>query len=151
MPRCAGCWINPTHVAAARLCCALGVFWWVRGHLAEAGRWAEQILLAPSLPPLAEARTRTVAGMAAFKQGDWARAGVLLTRSRTMFEELGERAGMAIATLLLGYVTARADFAQGRAMMAEAQACFAGHRRPLGRGAGGDRPRDSGAHAGGPG
>ena len=94
--------------AATRLLWALGVFLWARGHIAEASRWAEEILAAPALSPLAEARVRAVAGMAAFKQGSFPAADALLSRSRLLFQEHGEDVrGAALSALLLGHVVVR--------------------------------------------
>ena len=92
---------------AARLLWALGVFLWARGHIAEAGRWALEILAAPELSALAEARARAVAGMAAFKQGDFSTADELLTRARDLFLDLDDARGAALSALLLAHVVAR--------------------------------------------
>jgi predicted ATPase/DNA-binding CsgD family transcriptional regulator len=121
--------------AATRLLWALGVFLWARGHIAEAGRWAEEILAAPSLSPLAEARARCVAGMAAFKQGAFPAADTLLSRARLLFLELDDAYATALATLLLGHVIPRTGtHTRGAELMREAIARFESLGNPWGAG-----------------
>jgi non-specific serine/threonine protein kinase len=94
---------------AARLLWALGAFLWARSHIAEAARWAQEILDLGALTPLAEAQARAVAGLAAFKQGSFPSAAAHLTRSRDLFRGEGDARGSALTTMLLGHVLPKVD------------------------------------------
>jgi predicted ATPase/DNA-binding CsgD family transcriptional regulator len=120
---------------ASRLLWALAVFCWTRGHIEEAGRWAHEVLALPELTPLAEARVRGLAGMAAFKHGDYAQSGELLTRARTTFQELGDDQGIARVTLLLGHVVPRfGEIERSALLLREARTIFDAIGDPWGAG-----------------
>jgi tetratricopeptide (TPR) repeat protein len=120
---------------AARLLWALGVFLWARSHIAEADRWAQEILNIAPLAPLAEAQVRGVAGMAAFKQGRFHAAAAHLERSRELFRDVGDVRGAALTTMLLGHVLPKVDQIQrSPALLREALAGFESLGDPWGAG-----------------
>jgi hypothetical protein len=108
-----------------RLLWAVGVFLWAYSHIAEAGRWAYEILAVGPLSPLAEAQARGVAGMATFKQGSYPSAAAHLARSRELFRQSGDARSAALAALLLGHVLPKVDqHQQPPAVLYEALAGF---------------------------
>ena len=118
-----------TQEQALRLAGALWHFWRLRGYLSEGRRWLDAALarerttrLLDSEPVLAAARARalTGAGILAHYQGDFAPATALCGESLTLFRQLGDRPGIAIALHGLALVArSGGNYAAARAMSQE--------------------------------
>jgi predicted ATPase/DNA-binding SARP family transcriptional activator len=97
-------------VLALRLASALRIFWEIRGHFSEGGRWLEEALeAAADAPPAIRAKALAVSGTIAFRRGD-------LELSRERFEgalelsrKLDDATGIAKALSDLGTVAAAVD------------------------------------------
>lgn len=89
--------------SAHRLAIALTPFWCARGHLTEGRHWLERIQARSSgLPEEMQAESLLHLGLEAAKQGEHGLAAALLEKSHDLFEERGDRNGMARATNALG-------------------------------------------------
>jgi predicted ATPase/DNA-binding XRE family transcriptional regulator len=101
--------------AGLRLAGTLSWFWWMRGYFAEGGSWTENFLERvacgdPSALDGARAKTLLGAGMLSFGRGDLLKSIRLFERGLAMYRRLGDQAGTAATTAMLGYVTrARGD------------------------------------------
>jgi tetratricopeptide (TPR) repeat protein len=76
-----------------RLCAAMLVFWWRRGHLAEGREWCGRALATAEGKRRTPARIRVLnaAAMLAWLQGDYQAANELLAESYDILEETGDR------------------------------------------------------------
>lgn len=92
---------------AARLACALGVFWRRGGYYSEGCSWLEQILPRTRLAGLTvslRARTLQAAGSLAHRQGDWKRARGWLEESLSLFRDCSDGSGVARVLFDLGWI-----------------------------------------------
>jgi tetratricopeptide (TPR) repeat protein len=112
--------------SALRLCGGMGVFWEVRGYWSEAGQWIDQVLTLSREVGLSGnsasavrrwfAQALWMAGHAAWRQWDLAKAHEVLEQSLTLYRELDNREGIGLVLSTMGaiafeqgeYVTARA-------------------------------------------
>jgi predicted ATPase/DNA-binding XRE family transcriptional regulator len=121
---------------ALRLTGALQSFWDVRCLYAEGRRWLEQALaLDGDVPPAARAKALSAAGLVAHRQGDYARAAVLLEQALALNQALRDPAGAAAAQCYLGMAArATGDVARSAALHEEALSFYrqVGDRRGAG-------------------
>lgn len=92
---------------AARMACALAVYWRRRGFYSEGRSWLEQVLshLDPDcLPVPLRARTLQAAGSLAYRQGDWSAARRWLEESLILFKSCGDQPGVARVLFDLGWI-----------------------------------------------
>ena len=83
---------------AGRLGGALWHFWERHSHLGEGRQWLEQVLaLGPHVPASVRAKVLTGAGFLAFRQGDYTAGQALEEESLRIYQELGDKAGIAEA------------------------------------------------------
>ena len=99
-------------------------FWWVRGQVAEARHWAEEVL-ARAAPPRARGRACLVvggaAGIAAAGQVDPAALG-LLVEARSLARATGDRWVEGVSLLMEGVLApAQGDIAAGIDLLRQAQ------------------------------
>jgi tetratricopeptide (TPR) repeat protein len=103
---------------ALRFCTALSWFWSVRGYSREGQHFLEQALvLRESVTTSVRARVLYTAAHLAFLLDDTERTEKLGSESLHLFRELGDKAGMADALLLLG----TSAWARGRYLLARPQ------------------------------
>jgi predicted ATPase len=88
--------------SASHLLRLLAHFWWVRGQMAEARRWANEVLSLAG-PTLARARAAYVAGTAAVEQGDNS-AMALLEEGCQLAQDAGDRRLAARCLIMQGYL-----------------------------------------------
>jgi predicted ATPase/Tfp pilus assembly protein PilF/predicted Ser/Thr protein kinase len=87
-----------------RLASAMWRFWEVRGHLNEGRGWLETLLLAgDAAPPAVRAKALSRAGALERDQGDYTQAFNLLAQALELYEELGDRWGIAQTLNAIGY------------------------------------------------
>jgi predicted ATPase/DNA-binding XRE family transcriptional regulator len=92
---------------AARLGHALWLFLWLRGHLAEGGRWMEQILAAmPKATSLARAHALLAACVLVYGQARYDLAAQLARAALAQYQALDHAAGVADAVSMEGLVAA---------------------------------------------
>lgn len=92
---------------AARMICALAVFWRRRGHYHEGRSWLEQVLPhlnSVYLPDTLQAKALQAAGSLAYRQGDWSVARRWLKESLILFKSYGDQAGTARVLFDLGWI-----------------------------------------------
>ena len=90
---------------AVRLGWALLTFWWYRGHQREGRRWMEEVLSkGAAMPESARARALFVAGTMAMGQADLQSAKPLLEESLSLFRELKDKRGAALALGATGLI-----------------------------------------------
>ncbi|MDP9365540.1 MAG: tetratricopeptide repeat protein, partial [Chloroflexota bacterium] len=109
-----------------RLAADLGLFWYLRGHVAEGRRWLDAALAAGGEPldPW-DARARRAAGRMVREQGDYDRATALLTEALRLYRRLGDAAGAAGALDDLGIVALyRCDHERASTLHEESLALF---------------------------
>jgi predicted ATPase/DNA-binding XRE family transcriptional regulator len=93
------------HDTAVRLGWALYQFWWYRGHQREGRRWMEEALSnRGAMPASARAKASFVAGTMAMGQADLQSAKPLLKESLTLFRELKDTRGAALALGATGLI-----------------------------------------------
>jgi predicted ATPase/DNA-binding XRE family transcriptional regulator len=83
---------------AARMSCAMGLFWQRHGHYDEGRRWLKQMLTGVAqqpVPDLLRAHTLQTAAVLAYRQGDWQAAQIWLTACDAIFQTAGDLAGQA--------------------------------------------------------
>jgi tetratricopeptide (TPR) repeat protein len=104
-----------------RLAVALGNFWIGHGHMSEGRRWLKEALQDErGLSGEWQAQALMVAGRLAWKQGDFREAQLLLTESRDLFRQMGDRAGLAFALFNLGVTVERqGDYTTGQTYLEE--------------------------------
>ncbi len=78
-------------VTAGRMCWALWLFWWLRGHLLLGRRLSETALANERLPDTARARVLAAAGAMAFALGDNPAAGRLWQQAFDLGQAVGDR------------------------------------------------------------
>ena len=116
-----------------RLAGELGWFWWMRAHLGEGRRWAEEFLErdaagggSPAGSP-ARAKALLNAGRLAFGQGDLDRAAEILEESLDLYRGLGDERGSAFALVALGQLLrARGEHDRAAALSEEGLALSRG-------------------------
>lgn len=92
---------------AARMVCALGMFWQRHGHYSEGRRWFGQVIeLLPHhrVPNKLAARTLQSAATLAYRQGDWQVAQEWLTESLTIYRACQDRLGTARVLFDFGWI-----------------------------------------------
>ena len=104
-------------------------FWWLRGHLAEFVRLADDFIAgSEDLPPYQHAMALTQAGIILIANGDPARAQQLLEQSLPFYRQGSEKLGVLLNAILLAVLgrlaASRRDYAgasnlldQGRALL----------------------------------
>jgi non-specific serine/threonine protein kinase len=88
------------------LIAALSWFWWVRGHYSEAKQWTEQVLARrgrPKSPALAQVLA-WAGNLLAGQPRDYARAVSFLEQSLDMSRQLGDKASLAWALVMMARV-----------------------------------------------
>jgi hypothetical protein len=95
-----------------RLAGALPWFWFTRGFFSEGRAWLEGALLeGRGAPPRLRAKARCGAGMLARRQGDYGAAAAHLGAGLELFEQLGDKGGVAACLHHLAHVAeARGDY-----------------------------------------
>ncbi|MGH9072687.1 MAG: LuxR C-terminal-related transcriptional regulator [Acidimicrobiales bacterium] len=90
---------------AGHLTATLWPFWYLRGHYHEARAWLERaISLADRMSPAVRAETLMGAGVLAFLQCDYELAAHRLSSARSLFQQEGDRAGVAASLQRLGSI-----------------------------------------------
>lgn len=90
---------------ALRLSVGLGRFWLLRNHLSEGQRWLEAALAAnPAARAALQARAYHHLGAMASMQGDYSRAKTFSTTALTLWRDLDDDAGIALALNNLGNI-----------------------------------------------
>jgi tetratricopeptide (TPR) repeat protein len=92
---------------AARMACALAVFWRRRGHYSEGQGWLEQVLphvASDCLPDSLRASTLQAAGSLAYRKGDWSTARQWLKESLILYKSCGYQPGIARVLFDLGWI-----------------------------------------------
>jgi predicted ATPase len=105
-----------------RLAAALWLFWWSRAQSGEGRDWLERALRAGQAAPAA-ARANALAGVGvlAMEQGDAVSALGFHRQSLQLYEQLGDRRGVAEVLLGMGHIAAlQGRHADGRAMLEDA-------------------------------
>jgi predicted ATPase len=134
--------------AAMRMAGAIWRFWYTRGYLSEGRRWLESVLalvdtlpdvddtsvvralpFGLALPPASRmvvwAKALTGAGGLAWAQGEYARARAYYEDALSLFRELRDQAGVALALDNLGAVALhREDYAEAENYYARSLALF---------------------------
>lgn len=111
---------------ALRLAAALRPFWMAVGTIEEGRRrLADALRAGADEAPALLAPALAAAGVLAWRQGDLAGAQPLLERSLRLFEDTGERSGIAGAKRALGILAHnRADYPKAEALLHEALALY---------------------------
>jgi predicted ATPase/DNA-binding XRE family transcriptional regulator len=92
---------------AARMACALAIFWRRRGYYSEGCSWLEQVLphlLPDCLPDSLRASTLQAAGSLAYRKGDWSTARQWLEESLVLYKSCGDQPGIARVLFDLGWI-----------------------------------------------
>ena len=91
---------------ALRLASALRWLWGRHGHVSEGRQWLERALGSSKAKASAPVRARVlnIAGELAYIQGAYDRTEALCQESITLFQESGDRHGMAVNLTLLGFM-----------------------------------------------
>jgi predicted ATPase/DNA-binding CsgD family transcriptional regulator len=114
---------------AAKLAGLLWPFWYRRGHYQEARSWLEQVVCAASAQPMAGdtlAEALAGAGALAFLQCDYPAATERLSKARSIYEEIGDQAGLAATVTRLGSVAReQGRYADARRLHEESRALYA--------------------------
>jgi non-specific serine/threonine protein kinase len=119
---------------ALRLCAALVMFWWIRGHLREGRTWVARALAAAS-PGASRARATALHGAAAlaYTERDYADGLGLITESVALWRLVGDPRGLAASLAALGqHAWQQGNLALARQACAEALALFAEAPDPWG-------------------
>jgi len=105
-----------------RLGGALRQFWWSQAQSGEGRHWLERALRAgPDALAAARATALVGAGLLAGEQGDAASALAFFRQSHALYEELGDRRGVAEALVGLGQVAVvQGRYEEGRAVLEQA-------------------------------
>ncbi|MDQ4078143.1 MAG: tetratricopeptide repeat protein, partial [Chloroflexota bacterium] len=110
---------------AARLAGAIWRFWQTYGYISEGRAWLERALLngsspESSLPSAVRAKSMLGAGVLAWMQADHAHAMALFENGLHLFEELGDKGGIATMYGNLGVIAMdRGDYDQALQLMEE--------------------------------
>jgi tetratricopeptide (TPR) repeat protein len=92
---------------AVRLVATLWWFWWLRGHISEGREWLREVLAlerAEGEDMIWRARALRGAGWLAYAQGEYDAARVVLAEGLALFEEMGEKRGIASSLDNMGAV-----------------------------------------------
>jgi predicted ATPase/uncharacterized protein HemY/DNA-binding XRE family transcriptional regulator len=122
--RSASSWIEDPAVIL-RLVGALGHFWFLRGHFEEWERWFDQVVAAVpmdrgAVSPVLLGNVLFGRAMLAQNQGDARRALPLATESLTLYQNVGDRRGMAASLAIAGWAhVLQGAVAAGRAQLVE--------------------------------
>lgn len=122
----------PRRSGGLRLCGALHHFWVTRGHLSEGRTWCDRTLdnTAGEDQTKAHAKALNVAGTLAYRQSDYRAARARHEESLVIWQQLCDRAGVAISLTGLGSVaTDQGDYRAARELIEESLAI----ERNLGR------------------
>jgi DNA-binding CsgD family transcriptional regulator/tetratricopeptide (TPR) repeat protein len=85
---------------------ALAWFWGVRGHYAEGRRWLEELLSKASAAPItARAKALVGAGRLMALYGDYEPAEITTKEGLRLYQEIGDRKGIARSRADLGWIT----------------------------------------------
>jgi predicted ATPase len=100
-------WLIETgrHEDAAAATWTLWHFWFLHDHLKEGLRVTGQILEAAELSERQRARVMSTRGFMAFWFGDYATAMPVLTQALDTYRELGDREGIALTQIPLGFIS----------------------------------------------
>ena len=113
----------------ARLAALLWPFWHLRGYYQEARLWLERAAVAASTQPVprdVHAAALSGAGALAFLQCDYPAAVERLSKARALYEEAGDRAGLALTLQRLGSIAREeARYADARRLHGESLALWA--------------------------
>ncbi len=112
--------------AGLRLAGASWWFWYVRGYYREGRGWLDQVLRrSGSALPAMRAKVLGGAGYLATNQGDYAAALSLLEESLVLWQQLGDKQGIALSLNLLGRVAwHRGDFPRAADLYKESLVLF---------------------------
>ena len=106
-----------------RLAGGLWRFWEVRGHVGEGRAVLDQLIQVPgAIDVEANVRAKALngAGVLAGNQGDHARQSAILQESRMLYEELGDKSGIAQSINNLGSIAySQGDYAQAQVFYTE--------------------------------
>jgi predicted ATPase len=108
-----------------RLVNALSRFWWLRGHTSEGRRWLAAALAGPPRHP--ELRTEALrrAAVLAGVQGDFDVARTFAEESRTLYEGLGDRRGVALSVSSIAEsLLHEGEYARARELYEKARELF---------------------------
>jgi tetratricopeptide (TPR) repeat protein len=95
---------------ALRLASALRIFWEIRGHFSEGGRWLDEALAASeSAPPRLRAKGLGVSGTIAFRRGDLDLSRERFEAALELWRELDDATGIAKSLSDLGTVAAAVE------------------------------------------
>jgi non-specific serine/threonine protein kinase len=84
--------------AIARMAWSMWTYWWSSGHISEGRRWMEEALASePDLPAVVRARLLFVAATLGQAIGDFEGTWPMIEESRELFEQVGDRQGVAYA------------------------------------------------------
>lgn len=110
-----------THIGL-QLAGTLGHFWKIRGHYQEGLNWLQRVLApAPTEPERTHALAWNAVGMLSEDQADYAAASDAYTRSREIFQRIGNDNGVVNTTHNLGNIAYRqGDMPRARALYAQA-------------------------------
>jgi non-specific serine/threonine protein kinase len=112
-------------VAGLRLASAVWRFWTIRGYLSEGRGWLTRLLAAAPRAQAAAARAKALkaAGGLALEQADYSDARALCDEGMALYQELGDRRGVANMLSDLGALaTHQGDYPAGRALLEESLA-----------------------------
>ena len=109
---------------ALRLAGAVSRFWYRRGHLAEGGRYLENLLAADERPTAARAKALNGAARLALHTGDVATVRVRAEEALALHRALGDAWGTADSRYLLGAVAEEGDFARAQQLFEESVRAF---------------------------
>jgi predicted ATPase len=113
-------------VTAARLCWALWLFWWLRGHLLLGRRLTDATLAHEHLHGATRARTLAAAGAMGFALGDTSAAGRLWEQAFDLAIDVGDRTAAAHSLPSIGIVAlATGDLRAAEATLTRALALAA--------------------------
>jgi len=110
---------------ALRLGTALAWFWYVRGHSSDGRLWAEWVHAEPRGSTAVRAGAGVQAAMLNHWLDEYELAQALSSESLTLFREVRDARGMAMALRWLGYTAySRSEYATAHAMLEEALLLF---------------------------
>lgn len=111
---------------ALRLSGSLWWFWSLRGYVGEGRHWFERTLAkSEGVKAAVRAKALNGAGMLALNQDDYVQAQALCRESLELFQELGDRLGMAVSLYRLGLVAGwKCSYIEARSLENEALSIF---------------------------
>jgi predicted ATPase/class 3 adenylate cyclase len=109
-----------------RLRGALVGFWRVRGHISEGRRWLEEgMARSASVTPPVRAKALVGLGVLVDIQGDYERAVKLYEEGLALYQEIGDKEGIANCLSELGWVAqVRGDFERAESMLEESASLY---------------------------